>query len=228
MVNNVLSDLNAALKIQKRLESVSAFLLPTIAVLSPWLLGGTKREFILNLTTLWITLGSLGVVNQLICIWWQIWTKQNTRMDACNWTIMLVGGGVVLFLAYVLKSVVNVEAKTQYTFMPGVMFATGVELEYLESIESLPHSYSQERTKSALLKYVAMALSFFAARAWFTSGSRSFGGSAPEECQFPTKCIEMFLWTLSVSSAALALVGILQRLDGTEKLLWMFANPINK
>jgi hypothetical protein len=45
--------------------------------------------------------------------------------------------------------------------------------------------------------------------------------------QFPTNRIETFLWTLSISAAALSLVGIIQRLDGTEKLLWLFVNHIN-
>jgi O-antigen ligase len=39
--------------------------------------------------------------------------------------------------------------------------------------------------------------------------------------------MQWLLWTLAINAAAVALVGILQRLDGTQELLWTFANHIN-
>jgi O-antigen ligase len=39
--------------------------------------------------------------------------------------------------------------------------------------------------------------------------------------------MQWLLWALAINAAAVALVGMLQRLDGTQKLLWTFANHIN-
>jgi O-antigen ligase len=39
--------------------------------------------------------------------------------------------------------------------------------------------------------------------------------------------MQWLLWTLAINAAAVSLVGMLQRLDGTQQLLWTFSNHIN-
>ncbi len=70
-------------------------------------------------------------------------------------------------------------------------------------------------------------LSFAAARGWLIGASRREVRSNGGTHWFPGDRIQGLLWTLSINAAAVSLVGILQRLDGYQKLLWTFANHIN-
>jgi hypothetical protein len=45
--------------------------------------------------------------------------------------------------------------------------------------------------------------------------------------RFPSDRMQWLLWTLAINGAAVALVGMLQCLGGTEKFLWTFTNHIN-
>jgi hypothetical protein len=41
---------------------------------------------------------------------------------------------------------------------------------------------------------------------------------------FPGDPMQWMLWTLAINAAAVASVGMLQCLDGTQQLLWTFVN----
>ncbi len=45
---------------------------------------------------------------------------------------------------------------------------------------------------------------------------------------FPNKRMSILLWGLIINSGVLAMVGIVQRLDGTDKLLWIFDYDSNR
>jgi hypothetical protein len=105
--------------------------------------------------------------------------------------------------------------------------ATGVDIEYLTSIEWLPQSYDKVRTLRAFWKYLALSLSFIAARHWMMGAFRRERRSDQGNNLCFGNRMQWLLWTLAVNSAAVSLVGILQRLDGTPKLLWIYMNPLN-
>jgi hypothetical protein len=98
----------------------------------------------------------------------------------------------------------------------------------LEAIEWLPHTYDRQRTSHAFWKYLVMGMAFFAARiCWLGGPAQGRRTSVPDE-EFPPRRLRVFLWTLSISTAALALKDVLQRLGGTQKLLSWFTNRINR
>ncbi len=141
--------------------------------------------------------------------------------------MVFVWGLVITLLSYVLCSALNPKASLQYTFTPGYPFASGVEIDYLESIEWLPRSHDRDRTLRAFWKYLAIVMSFAAARDWLMGASRRERRSGDGTPRFPGDRMKWLLWTLAINAAAVSLVGMLQRLDGTEKLLWRFSNHIN-
>ena len=137
-------------------------------------------------------------------------------------------GLVITLLGYVLCSALNPKASLQYTFTPGYPFASGVEIDYLESIEWLPQSHDQDRTLRAFWKYLAIVFSFVAARDWLMGASRRERRSDDGTSRFPGDRMQWLLWMLAINAAAVSLIGMLQRLDGTPKLLWTFSNHINE
>jgi hypothetical protein len=71
-----------------------------------------------------------------------------------------------------------------------------------------------------------MACAFWAARDWLLGKSRHERRLEDDGLpRFPTDRVARLLWTLTLSAGALSLAGILQRLDGTAKLLWIFRSP---
>ncbi len=98
----------------------------------------------------------------------------------------------------------------------------------MDAIEWLPHTYDRQRTSHAFWKYLVMGMAFFAARiCWLGGPAQGRRTSVPDE-EFPPRRLRVFLWTLSISTAALALKDVLQRLGGTQKLLSWFTNRINR
>ncbi len=109
----------------------------------------------------------------------------------------------------------------------GLSNGAGVEVNYLEPIEWLPQSHDQDRTLRAFWKYLAIVLSFAAARDWLMGASRRERRSDEGTPRFPGDRMQWLLWTLAINAAAVSLVGMLQRLDGTDRLLWNFSNHLN-
>jgi O-antigen ligase len=105
--------------------------------------------------------------------------------------------------------------------------ASGVEINYLNPIEWLPQSCDKGRTLRAFWKYLAIVLSFAAARDWLMGASRRERQSDDGTTRFPGDRMQWLLWMLGINAAAVSLVGMLQRLDGTDRLLWSFTNHLN-
>ena len=208
------------------LDKISGVLLILSVVLAPWMLGSTTNFGVSLLTALGMLIG----INRLIG--WFIVNKSTGVslgrffIHSGNGVLTIVSISVLILLIYVAVSVVNARSSLEYIFYPGSTLAAGVEVEYLDHIDWLPSTSDAKRTFKALLKYVSMSFVFWAARGWLLGiskkGTHEFAGGF-----FPTFRFELILWILSVNSAVLAFVGMLQRLDGCDKLLWIFDNHIN-
>ncbi len=209
------------------LDLISGGTFLMIVVLAPWMLGTTTRETIKVLNGLGFCLGGLWIL-QLIFrlsigeLQWRLSKRSGTR-----WPMVLVAVLVMVLLGYGFCSAFNPRASLQYTFTPGYSAASGVEIQYFEPIGWLPQTHDQDRTLRALWKYLAIVFSFVAARDWLMGASRRERRSDDGTSRFPGDRMQWLLWTLAINAAAVALVGMLQRLDGTQQLLWAFANHLN-
>ena len=200
-------------------------------IFSPWAFGTTDPLSItvmniagyllgLLLLTKWITCRVTGYVAHR---WesdasprWQRFQRLSTRALA---------GITIFLLAYVLCQAVN--ARADYLWGYG-------RFEYFDYIKWLPSSFDQGATWQGLFKWSALACVFWSVRDWFTVKSiherRKFRKDENRERVQPllNRKITRFLWVLSINAGLLALVGILQRFSGTDKLLWLVQPPINK
>ena len=201
-------------------------------IFSPWAFGTTDPVSIWIMNIAGYLLGLLLLTKWIICRvtgysphrWesnasprWQRFQRISTRALA---------GITIFLLAYVLCQAVN--ARADYVWGYG-------HFNYFDDyINWLPHSYDQGATWQALFKWSALACVFWAMRDWFTVKSiherRKFRKDENRERVQPllNRKLTRFLWLLSINAGLLALVGILQRFSGTDKLLWLVQPPINK
>src|SRR6266704_931527 len=138
----------------------------------------------------------------------------------------------IVNLVYCFISAVNARSTFIYRLMA---------FEPHDYVAWLPHSYDSWATWRALWMYLALALGFWATRDWLLGKSgpeRRYSrspGSEPEEnipSRVPNAGLPMrlrrLLWVLCLNGTALALESILQRLSGTNKLLWLVQPVINQ
>ena len=214
-------------KVLRVLDTMSGVVLLLMAVLAPWMLGATTLETIWALNGLGFLSGGLWIAQRIVRSKSSAGRQPSAAYPGARWPMACVWGLVITLLGYVLCSALNPKASLQYTFTPGYPFASGVEIDYLESIEWLPQSHDQDRTLRAFWKYLAIVLSFAAARNWLMGASRRERRSDGGTSRFPGDRMQWLLWALAINAATVALVGMLQRLDGTQTLLWTFANHRN-
>jgi hypothetical protein len=214
-------------KVLRVLDTMSGGVLLLMAVLTPWMLGATTLETIWALNGLGFLSGGLWIAQRIVRSRASVGRQTPGEDAGARWPMACVWGLVITLLGYVLCSALNPKASLQYTFTPGYLVASGVDIDYLESIEWLPQSHDQDRTLRAFWKYLAIVFSFVAARDWLMGASRRERRSDDGTSRFPGDRMQWLLWTLAINAAAVALVGMLQRLDGTQQLLWTFSNHIN-
>ncbi len=214
-------------KVLRVLDAVSGVVLLLMAMLAPWILGATTRETIWALNCLGFLSGGLWIAQRVLRSRASAGRQPSVAYPRVRWPMVCVWGLVITLLSYVLCSALNPKASLRYTFTPGYPFASGVEIDYLESIEWLPQSHDRDLTLRAFWKYLAIVLSFAAACDWLVGASRRERHSNNGTLRFPGDRMQWLLWTLAINAAAVSLVGVLQRLDGTQKLLWNFANHLN-
>jgi O-antigen ligase len=158
-------------------------------------------------------------------------TRRRRRPSSRVFTAVLAAL-TVLLLVYCLIGAINARSTFVYRQMAFVPH---------EYIGWLPHSYDSWATWQAFWMYLGLALSFWAARDWLlgktakerreSRGERegvdeNRARRAPHS-RLPAR-LQRLLWVLCVNGAVLALEGILQRLSGSDKLLWLIQPAINQ
>ena len=147
------------------------------------------------------------------------WVKGERRF---TW---MLGVGTFCILLYCLISAWNARA---------IYHPEQWRFEYRNAIPWLPHSYDQESSWSKFWEYLGLAGLFWALRDWLLAatpeeterfeaeGFFNQGGS-----RLPVRLRRLF-WVLTFNGAALAMEGLMQRVDGGNKLLWLVIPRFNQ
>jgi hypothetical protein len=137
-----------------------------------------------------------------------------------------LAGLTVAILGYCLISAVNARA----TF-----HADQLSFAYHPCIPWLPHSLDSGRTWLAFWNYLGLACSFWAIRDWLlgkseaeerAEGRRSETGGDRSGPLLPAR-LRRLLWVLAVNGGLLAVEGIVQRLEGSGRLLFLVKPRVN-
>ncbi|MDA7631447.1 O-antigen ligase family protein [Verrucomicrobia bacterium] len=143
-----------------------------------------------------------------------------------DWRTKTVACLTVYMLGYILVSILNARSTYNWDFN---------FFEYEETyIKWLPHTYDKAATIQSFCNFLGLACCFWGVRDWVLGKTRTERMESTseeddsqhmfqEEISVPSIPIRLkrLLWLLCISGGLLALVGIVQRLDGTPKLLWI-------
>jgi hypothetical protein len=224
-------------------ERVTEAVLCLMVVFTPWAFGTTQEWAIWTMNVAGYALGAL-LVTKWFVRWRTGYEPSRWGGGQGRWLVRALAALTVLVLAWCLTSAINRRA----IFLPDEL-----RLEYRDNyIPWLPHSYDAPSTWFAFWTYSGLAWSFWAARDWLlgktrrerhveakaeveAEGSGALGDdlrvapparAAGQTPRIPAR-LRRLLWVLCVNGALLATEGILQRLDGTTKLLWLVEPRIN-
>jgi O-antigen ligase len=203
-----------------------------MAVFSPWAFGGTPAWAVLTMN---VAGGALGLLLALKLFIRGFWQYRPPRWDdkpgegaggalTARWLTVALAVLTVAIVAYCATSAWN--ARCSYDELTGTF-------TYHRHVRWLPHSYDANRGWRYFWNYLALALSFWAARDWLLGKAASdprqlrpeSSDSAPG-LRLPRR-LRLLLWVLSVNGALLAGESLAQRLSGTGKLLWLVTPRLN-
>lgn len=201
----------------RHLDTASGALLLFLTVWAPWAFGTVAWEEIQVMNWTGAAMGALLFAKQAIR--WRtrhVPARWAEPTPPGRWAVRVLAVLSVLVPALVLVSVLNARATADY-------WKFGTELVYLpgEPVSWLPSSYDRSGSLPAFWGWSALALVFWAARDWFLGKSRDERRSSDEDpAEVLPDRIRLWLWTLVLSSTVLAMTSMVQRFDGTGKLLW--------
>lgn len=183
-------------------------------IFGPWAFGTVEPWSIRVLNTLGYILGGILTLKVALRFWFTAPQSNSNWKPKVPWQTHLQAGLTVTLLLFVAIHAWNARA----TFDPQTQ-----TFSYIHTyIDWLPHSYDRDRTLQVLYQGVALACFFWATRDWLLTGPsiRSRKTLSPR--------LKRLLLVISLSGAALGIIALLQRMDGTNKLLWLVEPKIIK
>jgi O-antigen ligase len=220
-----------------RLDTASEYLIYVILIFTPWAFGTTEGWAIRTINTLNYVLGGLLVVKWVV--------RFATGFHPARWdgpgalrgyspgcVLAPLAVLTVVMLGYTAIAALNARAD----FIPPEQ-----RFEYFDYKKWLPTSYDRSATWDSFQRYLAIACFFWALRDWLGTktrrearpdtdleGEAAIGPNLAETqggyysydpTRFPIR-LKRLLWVLCANGALLALQGTLQRLSGSNELLW--------
>lgn len=194
----------------------TAWLLCASLLFAPWAFGATQPWAVVTLNLAGTALGLLWIVLKIFPP--DIIARPAHRPP--HWTTKVLAAGTILLLAHNFLASVN----AQSTFD-----LSNAAFHPLSHCTWLPHSSDRAASWRILWQNVALAGTFWAARDWLLNQPAEPGAANTQtHTGLLPKQVRHFLMLLIMNGFLLAVVALLQRLDGTEKLLWLVKPRINQ
>lgn len=202
------------------LERTSEVLIYAILIFTPWAFGTTERWAIETVNTLNYFLGGLLVTKWILRRATGFVPERWGNQDGpAKWITFGLGLATVAMLT--ICAVAGLNARAEYIWDEN-------RFQYFEGHRSwLPHSYDRASTWRAFQMYLAAACFFWALRDWIRTKDRSelhrteMIDRVSDNLTFRVPArLKRLLWVLCINGALLSLEGALQRLSGTNELLW--------
>ncbi len=214
-------------------EWITELLIYLGLLFGPWAFGTTQAWSIrvmngvgFALGFLWLAKLALRLLGYRPVRWIQHSTSANPErlLRRERWFSAFLFAGTVFILGYCLVSAVNARA---------IYHANAWSFDYLRSVPWLPHSYDQKSTWEQFWKLLGLAGFFWALRDWLLTLSPREIQRVQEEgflfqsaSRLPLRLRRLF-WLLALNGAALSMQGLIQRVEGGNKLLWAVVPRIN-
>lgn len=228
----------ARIQVHHACDSLSGLLICGMVLFCPWAFGTTQPWSIWTMNLAGYALGLMLLI--------KLWVRDGSDNPAGRWeqpkkhmvgreaglglavlkVEWMLGAACALLLLYVLVSATNARA----TYIPSQF-----SFAYHQHVPWLPHSLDSARTWRAFWNYLALACAFWAIRDWLlgkseTEDQHTVAASAlaysPVTTPFPRR-LHLLLWLLAINGGLLAMEGIIQRLEGSGKLLFLVRPRVN-
>ncbi|PYI87063.1 MAG: hypothetical protein DME26_07395 [Verrucomicrobia bacterium] len=210
----------------KLCDRLTEAILYFMVVFSPWAFGTTQDWSIGVMNGAGYSLGTLWLV-KCVFRWRTAGQPISENLNARNTGFAklltrILAGLTILLLAYCAVSALNARA---------IYHAAERTFEFQSHLTWLPHSYDRAASWQAFRNYLALALAFWAARDWLRSekpGESPREQSARERPSYLPPRLRRLLWVLAINGAVLGMEGILQRFEGSGKLLGLVRPGYNR
>ncbi|MGB9601217.1 MAG: O-antigen ligase family protein [Limisphaerales bacterium] len=216
------------------LDTASEYLIYFAVIFGPWAFGTTQVWSIKIMNWVGYLLGGCFLLKVLIRHssvyypkrWTEIfiYSRKNRGYSAVYFDVAL-GILTVLILGYCFISAVNARAVYRPEYW---------RLDYKESIMWLPHSYDADQSWFYFWMYLGLAGLFWGIKDWLITIPHGEEGLAAEIADgadrrsiLPPVRMRRLFYVLAINGALLAAEGIIQRVVGTNKLLWLVEPRIN-
>lgn len=189
-------------------EILTEVLLYCMIVLSPWFFGSTEERAIRVMNIGGFLLGAL--------LFLKLWLRRKglpvvrpARITERAQSLWLWSSVILTVLILVWCLIHALNRRASYSV------DTGLFTYYKNFIKWLPHTYDSNSSWFYFLTYLSLALSFWAIRDWLLGiHPRDFNKPLPSRLQ-------RLFWMLLINGSLLGLEGIIQRLEGSGKLLFL-------
>lgn len=215
------------------LDQASQVLILAMVVGAPWAFGATQGWSIWTLNVLGCGLGLLLLAKRVIRVttgyrpprWGEAIPLRGVSAQfrpptrAARWLTRSLAVLTLLMLVFTAVSAVNWRSR----------FAGGEQVFNDRTLSWLPFSYDAPATWNRFWICLGLAGFFWSLRDWLLGKTtRETYEESDVADDLPLRFrsglpdrLALLLWTLCVNGTALGAVSILQRLDGTDKLLWL-------
>lgn len=226
-------------------DSATQAILLGMVVFSPWALATTVPWAIWMMNTGGLTLGGLLALKWTVRLRCK-YEPARWESPGRRWIVVALGGLTAVILGWCLISAAN--ARSVVDPAAGRLEAAGTYIHWL------PHSFDGPSTWSAFWMYLGLAGAFWAARDWLAGITRreaaawarvSLRSAEPDSPNprgnslaslaketfgegYLPKRWRRLLWTLCLTAGSVAIVALFQRLQGTDRLLWIFTDPLGR
>jgi hypothetical protein len=200
-------------------DRLSGLLIYFLLVFSPWALGSTYRW------AAWVDTWAAFALGALLIL--KVGVRRFSPIVPARWGGPEQGGGGgrgafwvgfilamnILAMLYILASAVNSRASWD---------PAGNSFTYRQTIHWLPQTYDRDATWFVFWYGLGISLFFWAARDWMTGKTASETElSRQDSSAILPRRLSRLLWILSVNTGLLAIEGIIQRLEGSGRLLFL-------
>lgn len=216
------------------LDTASEYLIYFALIFGPWAFGTTQNWSIKVMNWVGYVLGLLFLIKLFIRHsgiyypkrWSEIFNYSRKRISSyATYFDIALGIMTILILGYCFISAANARAVYRPEYW---------RLDYREAIMWLPHSYDANVSWFYFWMYLGLAGLFWGIKDWLTTVPPGEEGLAAEiadgmsqsSARPPIRLRRLF-YVLAINGALLAVEGIIQRVTGTNKLLWLVEPRIN-
>ena len=209
----------SARRLHQRLDTIAGGGLLFLAVFAPWGAGGTLPWARSLLVASGWMLGLLTISKHGLERFAGFRPRRWRREPRSRWPGYLMMGTGALLLLQIAVSLWNWRAEV-------VLTSSGAEFNYRDAIPWLPSTYDRTATTSALIRLVGFAGVFWAMRDWLLIRPEDHHRRSASDGPRPVSSrVQTMIWVISINAALMGMIGMLQRLDHSQHLLWLIELP---